>query len=345
MNLLDLSFTELQELLVSMSVPKYRAEQIYLGLYSGKRLEEISNLPKSLVSEFRNMGIDGLNTKIVQKLVSKDGTVKYLFELFDGNIIEGVLMRYKYGNTLCVSTQVGCRMGCAFCASGLNGLVRNLSAGEILSEVILANCDQGGNLNKRAVTNIVLMGCGEPLDNYDNVVKFLRLVSYEKGLNVSLRNVSLSTCGIVPKILQLAEEDLQVTLTISLHATDNESREKIMPVNKAYKIEELLDSAKTYFKKTGRRVVFEYAMIKGVNDSTQCADRLAHILKGLSSHVNLIPLNYVKERNLKGIKREEVYKFCEYLNKLGVSATVRRTMGNDIEGACGQLRRKYIGEN
>ena len=236
-------------------------------------------------------------------------------------------------------------MGCAFCASGLNGLVRDLSAGEILSEVILANCDQGGNLNKRAVTNIVLMGCGEPLDNYDNVVKFLRLVSYEKGLNVSLRNVSLSTCGIVPKILQLAEEDLQVTLTISLHATDNESREKIMPVNKAYKIEELLDSAKTYFKKTGRRVVFEYAMIKGVNDSTQCADRLAHILKGLSSHVNLIPLNYVKERNLKGIKREEVYKFCEYLNKLGVSATVRRTMGNDIEGACGQLRRKYIGEN
>ena len=345
MNLLDLSFTELQELLVSMSVPKYRADQIYLGLYSGKRLEEISNLPKSLVAEFRNKGIDGLNTKIVQKLVSKDGTVKYLFELFDGNIIEGVLMRYKYGNTLCVSTQVGCRMGCAFCASGLNGLVRNLSAGEILSEVILANCDQGGNLNKRAVTNIVLMGCGEPLDNYDNVVKFLRLVSYEKGLNVSLRNVSLSTCGIVPKILQLAEEDLQVTLTISLHATDNESREKIMPVNKAYKIEELLDSAKTYFKKTGRRVVFEYAMIKGVNDSTQCADRLAHILKGLSSHVNLIPLNYVKERNLKGIKREEVYKFCEYLNKLGVSATVRRTMGNDIEGACGQLRRKYIGEN
>ncbi len=345
MNLLDLSFTELQELLVSMSVPKYRADQIYLGLYSGKRLEEISNLPKSLVSEFRNKGFDGLNTKIVQKLVSKDGTVKYLFELFDGNIIEGVLMRYKYGNTLCVSTQVGCRMGCAFCASGLNGLVRNLSAGEILSEVILANCDQGGNLNKRAVTNIVLMGCGEPLDNYDNVVKFLRLVSYEKGLNVSLRNVSLSTCGIVPKILQLAEEDLQVTLTISLHATDNESREKIMPVNKAYKIEELLDSAKTYFKKTGRRVVFEYAMIKGVNDSTQCADRLAHILKGLSSHVNLIPLNYVKERNLKGIKREEVYKFCEYLNKLGVSATVRRTMGNDIEGACGQLRRKYIGEN
>ena len=345
MNLLDLSFTELQELLVSMSVPKYRADQIYLGLYSGKRLEEISNLPKSLVAEFRNKGIDGLNTKIVQKLVSKDGTVKYLFELFDGNIIEGVLMRYKYGNTLCVSTQVGCRMGCAFCASGLNGLVRNLSAGEILSEVILANCDQGGNLNKRAVTNIVLMGCGEPLDNYDNVVKFLRLVSYEKGLNVSLRNVSLSTCGIVPKILQLAEEDLQVTLTISLHATDNESREKIMPVNKAYKIEELLDSAKTYFKKTGRRVVFEYAMIKGVNDSTQCADRLAHILKGLSSHVNLIPLNYVKERKLKGIKREEVYKFCEYLNKLGVSATVRRTMGNDIEGACGQLRRKYIGEN
>ena len=345
MNLLDLSYSELQELLSGLSVPKYRAEQIYSGLYSGKKLKEITNLPQKLVQDFEEKDIHGLNTEIVEKLVSNDGTIKYLFKLWDGNIVEGVLMRYKYGNTLCVSTQVGCRMGCAFCASGLDGLVRDLSAGEILSEVILVNRDQGGTLNKREVTNIVLMGCGEPLDNFDNVIKFLRLVSFEKGLNVSPRNISLSTCGIVPGILKLAEEDLQITLTISLHAVDNESRSAIMPINKAYKIEELILATKAYFKKTGRRVVFEYAMIKGVNDSTQCAEKLASLVKGLSAHINLIPLNYVKERNLRGIKREEVYKFCEYLNKLGVSATVRRTMGNDIEGACGQLRRKYIGEN
>ena len=276
------------------------------------------------------------------KLVGKDGTVKYVYKLADGNIIEGVLMSYKYGNTLCVSTQVGCRMGCKFCASTLGGLVRNLSAGEILAQVLFVNRDNGGDLKNRKVTNVVLMGSGEPLDNFDNVVKFFNLVSAPNGINISQRNISLSTCGLVDKIKELAKLKLQVTLTISLHAPTDDMRKEIMPIANRYSISELIDATKLYFNETKRRIVFEYSLISGKNDTFECADELAKLLKGLVCHVNLIPLNEVKERGMLGTNRKKAYAFMDRLNKAGISATVRRTMGADIEGACGQLRAKIL---
>jgi len=344
MILLDYNLEEISAFLQERNIPKYRAKQILEGLYNGKELNQMSNLPKSMVEEFTKEEIFGLPSTIVEKLTSTDGTNKYLFRMRDGNIVEGVLMRYKYGNTLCISTQAGCKMGCAFCASGLSGLIRNLTAGEILSEVILVNAEEKVT-TERAITNIVLMGCGEPLDNYENVIKFLRIVTSPDCLNISPRNISLSTCGLVPKIDKLIEEKLPITLTISLHAPRNELRDQIMPVNKSYKIEELVAVSKRYFEATGRRVVFEYALIKSFNDSDREINEMASLLKGFPIHINLIPLNYVKERGLKGVTRQEALDFCEKLTKAGMSATVRRTMGNDIQGACGQLRRKYIEEN
>ena len=258
------------------------------------------------------------------------------------NVIEGVLMEYKYGNTLCVSTQVGCRMGCAFCASTLDGLIRNLTAGEILSEVLVVNAALGGSKTDRKVTNIVLMGSGEPLDNYDNVVKFLRLVSDENGINVSPRNVSLSTCGLVDKMYELAKEGLPINLTMSLHSPFDEGRKEIMPVAKKYSISEILAACDNYFKATGRRYYFEYSLIAGKNDTDECAKRLAALLKGKPCHVNLIRLNSVKERSLIGSEDEKAKKFMEKLVALGLSATLRRRMGADIDGACGQLRRRYL---
>ena len=277
-------------------------------------------------------------------LTGKDGTEKYLYRLNDGNIVEGVFMPHNYGNTICISTQVGCRMGCAFCASTLNGLVRNLTKGEMLGEVLAVNALKGGSLKKRAITNVVLMGSGEPLDNYENVTEFLRLLSEKNGLNVSLRNVSLSTCGLVEGIRRLADDDLPVTLTVSLHSPYDEKRDVLMPVNRKYPIAEVVKAAKYYFEKTGRRIIFEYTLIKGENSSPADAEKLAAVTRGLNCHVNLIMLNPVKERNLKRVDKDTLKAFTDTLNRLGVSNTLRRSMGNDIEGACGQLRNKYLEE-
>ena len=262
--------------------------------------------------------------------------------MWDGNVIETVVMKYKYGITQCVSTQVGCRMGCAFCASGIGGLVRNLTAGEIYSEVAVVNRLLGGTLDKRSVTNVVLMGSGEPLDNYDEVIKFLRLLSDEKGLNVSPRNVSLSTSGLVPNMYRLAEEGLDVNLTVSLHNPFDEKRKELMSIAKKYKVKEILDACSNYFEKTGRRYIFEYSLVKGQNDSKECSDELIRLLKGRPCHVNIIRLNAVKEKNLEATSDKVAYRFAETLEKSGVSATVRRQMGVDIDGACGQLRRKFL---
>ena len=340
----DLTFEEIEELVVSLGQPKFRAGQLYDLQMRHKEYDEATNLPKTLIDGIK-ADYFATSLKIIERLVGKDGTEKYLYALNDGNVIEGVFMPHRYGNTLCVSTQVGCRMGCAFCASGLGGLIRNLSAGEIIGQVLCVNKLHGGTPKDRAITNVVLMGSGEPLDNYDEVTKFLRLLSAEKGINISLRNVSLSTSGLVPKIKELANSNLPVVLTISLHAATDEKRSALMPVNKAYPIKELIDSAKYYFDKTRRRVIFEYALVEGKNSDKKSADELARLLKGFPCHVNLINLNYVKEKGLRGIKGNYIKDFIDNLNKQGISATLRHSMGNDIDGACGQLRVKYLAEH
>ena len=335
---------EIRVLLESWGEPRFRAAQVYEWLSRGKKPSEMTNISKSLRERLSEIPFG--DVEIVKRLVSaKDGTVKYLFKLWDGNLIEGVLMKYKYGNTLCISTQVGCNMGCAFCASTLSGCVRNLQSGEMLYEVLTVERDtEKEEGKKRSVTNIVLMGSGEPMDNYDNVVRFLHMVSDENGINISQRNISVSTCGLVDKIRCLPDDGIHVTLSVSLHAPNDAIRSQIMPVNRAYPIAELLKAAKEYSEKTGRRVVFEYALIKGLNDAPDHALELSKRLKNINCHVNLIPLNSVKERNLKGTTREEAHKFCKMLNDLGLSATVRREMGADIDGACGQLRRRVMNE-
>ncbi len=340
----DLTFEEIEELVVSLGQPKFRAGQLYDLQMRHKEYDEATNLPKTLIDGIK-ADYFATSLKIIERLVGKDGTEKYLYALNDGNVIEGVFMPHRYGNTLCVSTQVGCRMGCAFCASGLGGLIRNLTAGEIIGQVLCVNRLHGGTPKDRAITNVVLMGSGEPLDNYDEVTKFLRLLSAEKGINISLRNVSLSTSGLVPKIKELANSNLPVVLTISLHAATDEKRSALMPVNKAYPIKELIDSAKYYFDKTRRRVIFEYALVEGKNSDKKSADELARLLKGFPCHVNLINLNYVKEKGLRGIKGNYIKEFIDNLNKQGISATLRHSMGNDIDGACGQLRVKYLAEH
>lgn len=338
--ILDLSFQELSQYVKSLNEPAFRAKQLYEGLMLGKSLNEISNLPKGFKEKIEK---DYPKYEVVAHLVSKDETQKVALKFEDGSIIESVLLKYKYGYTVCVSTQVGCRMGCKFCASTLNGLKRNLSAGEILTQVLFFNHLLGATLKERKVTNIVLMGCGEPLDNYDNVTKFLRLVSAEEGLNISQRNISLSTCGIVPNIYKLADDGFNVTLTISLHAPNDELRKTIMPIANAYKIEEILKACDYYFDKTGRRIAFEYSLISGVNDTDEMVDQLGHLLKGRPCIVNLIPLNSVKEKHLIGATRKRGYVIVGKLEKFGITATVRRTMGEDIEGACGQLRNRVGG--
>jgi 23S rRNA (adenine2503-C2)-methyltransferase len=276
--------------------------------------------------------------KVIRKQESqRDGTIKYLWQLSDGNCVETVLMRYNYGNTVCISTEVGCAMGCAFCASTLGGLVRRLSAGEILDQVIFAQKDSGLKVN-----NIVMMGIGEPLDNFDNVLRFLRLVNDPEGLNIGMRHISLSTCGLVQGIDRLAELDLQLTLSVSLHAPVDEVRSRIMPVNRAVGVERLMESCRAYFKRTGRRISYEYAMIDGVNDSDEMADALARLLRGQSAHVNLIPLNNVEESPLKPSRR--VRPFQQRLEAQGLTCTVRRKLGSDIDASCGQLRRRAMRE-
>lgn len=341
---MDMTEQEIADAVGAFGVPKFRIKQVVEWLRKGVRPKDMTNLPKDLRAKLETIPFGGAT--IYDKRVSpKDGTIKYLFELEDGNLVEGVLMRYSYGNTVCLSTQVGCNMGCRFCASTLEGCVRSLRPGEMLSFLAEIERDEPPAEGKpRTVTNIVLMGSGEPLDNYDNVVTFLRRVTSEQGPNISARNISLSTCGIVPKIYRLIEDAPHVTLSISLHAHSNEVRSELMPINKAYPIEQVLEAAKAYADKTGRRVVFEYALIGGKNDSESDADALAARLRGLLCHVNLIPLNPVKERGLDGVTRAYAHRFCEWLEARRISATVRREMGADIEGACGQLRRRVLNE-
>ena len=338
--LLDFNQEELTKYVEELALPKFRGKQIFDALQKGKTLEEISNLPKDVKNKIEK---DYPKWEIVKLLESKDGTKKMALKFPDGSLVESVLLSYKYGNTVCVSTQVGCRMGCKFCASTLGGLKRNLSAGEILLQVIIFNKLLGGNEKTRKVTNVVLMGSGEPLDNYENVTKFLKLISDKNGLNISERNISLSTCGLCEKIRKLADDNFKVTLTISLHAPNDEIRKKIMPIANAYKIKDILSACDYYFEKTGRRVIFEYALIENVNSSEENIKELGRVLKGRSCLVNFIPLNSVKERNLLGVPRKRAYFLSSLLEKEGVNSTVRRTMGEDIEGACGQLRNKLGG--
>lgn len=343
-NALDLSFDDLKIYIASIGEKSFRAGQIFRSLHRGLDFSEMTDLSKPLREKIGET-FYAQSVKIVKSLKSADGTEKFLFALNDGNVVEGVLMRYKYGATLCVSTQVGCRMNCAFCASGLNGLIRNLTSGEILGEVVAVNMYLNGDIGeKRKVINIVLMGSGEPLDNYDETVKFLKLVSCPDGVNVSRRNISLSTCGIVPKMYDLANENLGVNLTVSLHSPFDEERKRIMPVAKTYSIAEILDACAYYFEKTGRRYIFEYVLIKGEHDGERHADELIKLLKGRPCHINLIRLNEVKERNLKGDTDKKAYAFLGLLTRGGLSATLRRKMGEDIDGACGQLRQRYIEE-
>ncbi len=343
--LCDLDLAELKNLIESLGEKGFRAGQIFKSIHSGKDFSEMTDLSKALRERLESDYI-AQPVKAVKSLKSVDGTEKFLFKLFDGNVIESVLMKYKYGYTLCVSTQVGCRMGCVFCASGLHGLVRNLSAGEILGQVITANRYVNGGLgDKRLITNVVLMGSGEPLDNYQNTVKFLHLVSSPNGLNISTRNISLSTSGLVPKMKMLGGENVSVNLTVSLHSPFDEERQKIMPVAKQYKISEIISACEEYFEKTGRRYYFEYTLIKDNNDSARHAEALIDLLKGKPCHVNLIRLNEVKEKNLNSTTDKDAYRFLGLLEKGGLSATLRRRMGADIDGACGQLRQRYLDEN
>ncbi len=337
----DYNLKELEELVAEMGEKPFRAKQLYDGIMRGHNISDIPALPKAF-SEKLEEQFEDCPLEIVKTLTSSDGTEKYLFRLADGNIIEGVFMKYKYGNTQCVSTQVGCRMGCKFCASTLGGLVRNLSSGEILSQVLKVNALHGGTPKQRQVTNVVLMGSGEPLDNYDNVIKFLRDLAAEGGINISPRNVSLSTCGLVPQMYKLAEEGLPVNLTVSLHNVTDDERARTMPIAKRYKIGEILSACTNYFKKTGRRYIFEYSLIEGENADEAHAKALIELLKGRPCHVNLIRLNEVKERKLMAASERGAQTFLKTLTDGGISATLRRRMGADIGGACGQLRAGYI---
>uniref|UniRef100_UPI00402597AC 23S rRNA (adenine(2503)-C(2))-methyltransferase RlmN n=1 Tax=Eubacterium sp. TaxID=142586 RepID=UPI00402597AC len=338
----SLTYPELVNETQKLGLKPFRAKQIYSWLhkFGAFSFDEMSNISKDL----RNTLDDNYfipSCEIENKYVSKiDDTVKYLFRLYDGEYIESVIMKYKYGYTICVSSQVGCKMGCKFCASTLAGFKRNLSASEIEGQLHAAQKDLGIR-----ISNIVLMGIGEPLDNYDNVIKFLRNVNDENGLNISMRNITLSTCGIVPNIYKLMEEDLQITLTISLHAPNDEIRSRTMPINDKWNIDEVLKACKDYANKTNRRVSFEYTLIKDVNDTEECALELSRRLNGMLCHVNLIPVNNVEERKNIRSTDDSINKFMHLLKKNGINATIRRTLGSDINASCGQLRRKKIGVN
>ena len=340
-NLKSMTIPEIQAVLKEMNQPAFRAKQIFTWLHKGVRsYEQMSNLPKDLRAALSE-SYPIRAPEVVRKQESqRDGTIKYLWQLSDGNCVETVLMRYHYGNTVCISTEVGCRMGCAFCASTLGGLVRRLEPYEMVDQVLFTQVDSG-----LPVSHIVLMGIGEPMDNFDNVMRFLELINSPEGMHISMRHISLSTCGLVPMIDKLAEKKLQLTLSVSLHAPSDEIRNQIMPVNKAYPSEELLQACRRYNDATNRRISFEYAMIDGVNDSEAAARLLLSRLKGLPAHMNLIPLNHVEESPLKPSSRKAVQRFQQILEQGGVPATVRRTLGGDIDASCGQLRRKYSKES
>ena len=337
MNLKSMTLPELSALLKEMGQPAFRAKQLYGWLHRGVRsYEEMTNLPGALRAALAEKYPIHAPTVLRRQESQKDGTIKYLWQLSDGNCVETVLMRYHYGNTVCISTEVGCRMGCAFCASTIGGLVRRLEPFEMLDEVLFTQVDSG-----LPISHIVLMGIGEPLDNFDNVMRFLELVNSPEGMNISMRHISLSTCGLVPRIDELAKRKLQLTLSVSLHAPNDAVRSTIMPVNKAYPTQELLDACRRYYAETSRRISFEYAMIDGVNDTVEHARELISRLKGLPAHFNLIPLNHVEESPLKPSSKSAVALFQNTLEDAGIPATVRRTLGGDIDASCGQLRRKY----
>ena len=333
----NLTLAELEQTMLDLGEPKFRGKQVYSWLHrAAPDFAAMTNLPRSLREKLSGRFLLTCPTVVRKQESALDGTVKYLWRLYDGNCVETVLMRYHHGNTVCISSEVGCPMGCAFCASTIGGLVRRLSAGEILDEVLFTQADSG-----QEISNIVLMGIGEPLDNYDNVTRFLELVNSPDGANIGMRHISLSTCGVVPKIRALAESELQLTLSVSLHAPDDETRNRIMPVNRTWNVEALLSACRDYFKATGRRISFEYAMIRGVNDSPEAAGLLIRRLHGMAAHVNLIPLNHVDESPFEPSERQTVLRFQKQLEDSGIACTVRRTLGSDIDASCGQLRRKY----
>lgn len=340
LDLKDLTFDELSDWVASLGEKPFRAKQIFQWVYRGARsVSEMTDLSKGLREKLDSLCEIG-HLEIERKLVSKlDGTIKYLFRLRDGNLIESVLMSYKHGNTLCVSSQVGCRMGCRFCASTIGGLVRSLTPSEIIDQVMKAEEDSG-----HKISNIVMMGIGEPLDNYDNVIKFLKNLNHKDGLNIGYRHISLSTCGIADRIYDLAKENLPITLSVSLHSPFDEERRKLMPVDVRYPLPRLMEALKAYLNATGRRISVEYAMIRGVNDTKACAEELAKLFGGMLVHINLIPVNNVAERDFVKSGAKQIRQFQERLMKLGLSVTVRRELGSDINAACGQLRKAVLEE-
>ncbi|MBC5746834.1 23S rRNA (adenine(2503)-C(2))-methyltransferase RlmN [Dysosmobacter sp. NSJ-60] len=337
-DLKSMTLEELSGFLRSMGEPAFRGRQVFTWLHKGvSSFDEMSNLSKALREKLKEQCILTVPRVAKKQVSARDGTIKYLWQMADGNCVESVLMRYHHGNTVCISSQVGCRMGCAFCASTIAGKVRNLTPAEMLDQVLFTQQDSGAE-----VSNIVLMGIGEPMDNLDNVLRFLELVNHPDGINIGMRHISLSTCGVIPGIARLAELGLQLTLSVSLHAPDSETRSKIMPVNRAYDVEALFAACHEYFQKTGRRISFEYAMIDGVNDHDWQADLIAKRLRGMPGHVNLIPLNEVTESPFRPSRR--MAAFQKQLEAQGITATVRRSLGGDIDASCGQLRRRAMEE-
>lgn len=337
-DLKSMTLEELSGFLRSMGEPAFRGRQVFTWLHKGvSSFDEMSNLSKALREKLKEQCILTVPRVAKKQVSARDGTIKYLWQMADGNCVESVLMRYHHGNTVCISSQVGCRMGCAFCASTIAGKVRNLTSAEMLDQVLFTQQDSGAE-----VSNIVLMGIGEPMDNLDNVLRFLELVNHPDGINIGMRHISLSTCGVIPGIARLAELGLQLTLSVSLHAPDSETRSKIMPVNRAYDVEALFAACHEYFQKTGRRISFEYAMIDGVNDHDWQADLIAKRLRGMPGHVNLIPLNEVTESPFRPSRR--MAAFQKQLEAQGITATVRRSLGGDIDASCGQLRRRAMEE-
>ncbi|WP_313070115.1 23S rRNA (adenine(2503)-C(2))-methyltransferase RlmN [Lacrimispora sp.] len=335
----SLDLKKLSDYVESIGEKAFRAKQLYEWMHKklASDFDEMTNLPKSLKEKLLQSAAFTSLVVVDEKISQIDGTRKYLFGLSDGNIIESVLMRYNHGNSVCISSQVGCRMGCRFCASTLDGLERNLSASEMLDQIYRIQ-----KLTGERVSNVVVMGSGEPMDNYDNLIDFIRLLTDENGLNISQRNITVSTCGIVPGIKKLAEEDLQITLALSLHAPNDEVRKSLMPIAKRYSLSEVLPACQEYFDKTGRRLTFEYSLVSGVNDNLKEAEALATLLKGVNGHVNLIPVNPIKERDYVQSDRKAILSFKNYLEKNGINVTIRREMGRDINGACGQLRKSFI---
>lgn len=335
-----MTLNELQTEFAAAGLPKFRANQVFSWLHKGSAgFEDMTNIPRDLRSVLAEQ-YEIAQAQVVQKRVSKDGTIKYLFQMNDGELIESVLMDYHHGHSICISTQVGCKMNCSFCATGRSGFSRDLLPSEMLSQIQAAQLD--GSVH---ISNVVLMGMGEPLDNYQNVLRFLELVSDAEGMNIGMRHISLSTCGLVDRIYALAEKKLQITLSVSLHAPNDEIRNRTMPVNRRWNVGQLLAACRYYAKKTGRRISFEYAMIDGVNDNDQCARELASKLRGMPAHVNLIPINDVTDTGYKKSNVTRQKRFISILERGGCTATVRRTLGADIEASCGQLRRKHKGGN